>query len=285
MNTTNHGQYQPSRASGAPVREIMTRKVTTIQAGESVAIAEQRMAQLGIRHLPVLKGEELMGILSDRDIIGLISDGPLLEMPVIEAMTSALEIVGPDVSIGEASARMAARRIDCLPVVEGGKLVGIVTSSDILAERGGLAHKGMAGPIAMVLARDIMHKRILTIRAEMPLAEAMEALYHAELRYLPVVDASGAVIGMFGGREVRALVGDPATALAKGDLHALNGKTVDDVMRPGPVTVRDDASLVEVADVFLDERQAAVCVLNGSGQLVGIISYVDVLAALVGRKA
>jgi CBS domain-containing protein len=59
---------------------------------------------------------------------------------------------------------------------------------------------------------------------------------------------------------------------------------VGEVMRPGPITIAEDASILEVADAFLDERVTAVCVMNAQERLVGLISYVDALAGLVGRK-
>ncbi|MRG93154.1 CBS domain-containing protein [Polyangium spumosum] len=279
-------QRQPRRSHGTRVREIMTRKVVTIQEHECVALAEQLMAQGGIRHLPVMRGEALVGLVGDRDILGLVSDGPLLDMPVRDVMAAPVETTGPDEGVDEASARMAARRIDCLPVLEDGRLVGILTSTDVLAERGRLAHKGAAGPTPLPLARDVMHRRVMTIRSDLPLREAIQVLVGSGQRHLPVVNEVGRAVGMFGDRELRASVGD-AAAMLNGDDAALDveGKVVSEVMRPGALTVPQDASVIEIADKILDERQMALCVLDTSERIVGIISYVDVLAALVGRKA
>ncbi|MDI1443557.1 CBS domain-containing protein [Polyangium sp. 6x1] len=278
-------QPRAKRFAGKPVQELMTRALLTVEEGESVAVAAQLMYQGSVRHLPVMRGAVLVGILSDRDILGL-KDGPLLDMAVRDVMTSPVETTRPEASVEEASARMVARRIDCLPVLdEGERLVGILTSMDILAERGRLAHKGTAGSCGIPLARDIMHRRVMTISTDLALREAIQMLVRSELRYLPVVNAAGRAVGMFSSRELRASVGDAATMLNGGDGDDLEGKTVGAVMRAGVVTVPQDASVLEIADKILDERQTAICVLDASERIVGIVTYVDVLAVLVGRKA
>ncbi|MDI3284269.1 CBS domain-containing protein [Polyangium sp. 15x6] len=277
-------QSRARRFEGKPVQELMTRALLTVQDTESMAVAAQLMYQGSVRHLPVMRGATLVGILSDRDILGL-KDGPLLDIVVRDVMTSPVETTRPEASVEEASARMVARRIDCLPVLdEGEHLVGILTSMDILAERGRLAHKGTAGPSGIPLARDIMHRRVMTIRTDLALREAIQILVRSELRYLPVVNAAGRAVGMFSSRELRASVGDAATMLSRDGASDLEEKTVDAVMRTGVVTVALDASVLEIADKILDERQTAICVLDASERIVGIVTYVDVLAVLVGRK-
>jgi CBS domain-containing protein len=99
-----------------------------------------------IRHLPVLDddGEELVGIVSQRDIFrgalaralgyGEAAQTKLLGMLVVkEVMTNDVVTIGPAASLAEAAGIMRERRIGCLPVLEDGRLVGILTEADFVA--------------------------------------------------------------------------------------------------------------------------------------------------------
>jgi len=284
MNEPTPRPRAARRATDSAVRELMTTKVLTIQADESAAVAEELMIQGGVRHLPVMRGDVLVGVISDRDVLAIAQETTRMDLPVRAIMTAPPATAEPNEGVEEASARMAARRIDCLPVVEAGKLVGILTSTDILAERGRLVHKGHAGPSHLLHARDIMHRRVLTIGTDLPLADAAQALVRSEIRHLPVVNAAGRIVGMFSARELRAAGWDPTGTMTRDEKGALADTTVEAAMRPGPTTIAEDASILEVADAFLDERVTAVCVVNAQERLIGLITYVDVLAGLVGRK-
>jgi acetoin utilization protein AcuB len=121
------------------VKDSMTRGVVALSpettAGKALALCKERR----IRHLPVLEDERLVGIVSDRD---LRSAAPALgdpgrlsaleEIQVSDVMTRDVVIAGPDDPIEEAANTMRERRIGCLPVVDDGLLVGIVTSSDVM---------------------------------------------------------------------------------------------------------------------------------------------------------
>jgi len=120
------------------------RKVVTVQSRESVERAQTLMATYGIRHLPVLDGTRLVGVISDRDLRGVMipvpSRGrarrPILALPaqilVAEAMTPDPVVIPKNADIEQAARLMVARRIGCLPVVDRGRLVGIVTEIDVL---------------------------------------------------------------------------------------------------------------------------------------------------------
>jgi acetoin utilization protein AcuB len=121
------------------VKDSMTRGVVVLSpettAGEALALCRERH----IRHLPVLEEGELVGIVSDRD---LRSAAPALGDPgrasalekirISDVMTRDVVTTRPEDPIEEAANRMQERRIGCLPVVEDGVLVGILTSSDVM---------------------------------------------------------------------------------------------------------------------------------------------------------
>jgi acetoin utilization protein AcuB len=90
-----------------------------------------------IRHLPVVQGGALLGILSDRDVLAraTMRDNGLLEVPrdpVALAMTPAPITCEPTTSVAELARVMTERKIDAVPVLRGSRLVGLVTSTDLL---------------------------------------------------------------------------------------------------------------------------------------------------------
>lgn len=116
----------------------MTRNVVCVEPSDSLQDAYEIMFEWEIRHLPVLDGQRLVGILSDRDILIHASpngDGGLEVEPLTvgEVMTSDPITCRATTSVTIISETMLRHKIDSLPVVdEGHHLVGLVTSSDLL---------------------------------------------------------------------------------------------------------------------------------------------------------
>jgi acetoin utilization protein AcuB len=112
------------------VAGYMTRQPVTISANDTLAAAEEKMRERGCRRLPVVEGGVLTGIVSDRDLGA--HRGHLAETRVTAAMTETPITVASTTSMRDAVLRMLEHKIDSLPVVDDGKLVGIVTTSDVL---------------------------------------------------------------------------------------------------------------------------------------------------------
>jgi acetoin utilization protein AcuB len=115
----------------------MTRDVIVVPPGLTLSDALAVMNRHRIRHLPVVYGGTLVGILSDRDILlraSLREDGSLQvsEEPVAVAMTPTPITCEPSTTVGELARIMTERKIDAVPVIRGSRLVGLVTSTDLL---------------------------------------------------------------------------------------------------------------------------------------------------------
>ncbi|HEX3997852.1 MAG TPA: CBS domain-containing protein [Pirellulales bacterium] len=109
------------------VRQVMSTSVLTRKPTDSVHELRQLMKESVIRHLLVCAtGGKLVGIVSDRDIQGEGGD------TVADIMTANPITVTPDMPVAAATTILLAKRINCVPVVEDGKLIGIVTTSDLL---------------------------------------------------------------------------------------------------------------------------------------------------------
>ena len=121
------------------VQDIMRRRVETIPAIAPAESAAERMREKRIRHLVVLRDGEIAGVVSDRDVHGL---PPGEARRVEDVMTSPAVSAGAETTIRKAANLLRGRSIGCLPVVEDGRLVGIVTTSDLLERIGRGAEKG-----------------------------------------------------------------------------------------------------------------------------------------------
>jgi len=132
-------------ASGMRVLDLMVPAVETLGRNEQLSLADQVMSQKRIRHLPVLDEDgAVVGILSQRDLFrgalavalgyGTAAQDKMLGMLVVkEVMTTEVMTIRPDAPIATAAALMLQHKIGCLPVVEAGKLLGIITESDFVA--------------------------------------------------------------------------------------------------------------------------------------------------------
>ena len=126
------------------VSEIMTREVVTVNQRQSVLEASRLLRNKGFKHLPVFgDGDKLAGIVTDRDLKRVsASDATTLEMhellylldrlKVAEVMTKEVITVPPGMPVKEAAAIILDKGVGCLPVVEAGSLLGIVTRDDFL---------------------------------------------------------------------------------------------------------------------------------------------------------
>lgn len=112
----------------------MTREVVTVSPGATVAEALDEMGTHGIRHLPVVDDGRLVGVVTDRDLrLALDPDGSAPRTATVEdTMTSSPIVVASELPIESAAALLSENRIGCLPVVDDGEIVGILTRSDLL---------------------------------------------------------------------------------------------------------------------------------------------------------
>ena len=111
--------------------------VISIGPEASVADAVALLADKRIGAVPVMAGDEVVGIFSERDVIHALAEGAAtaLARTVGDVMTSPVESIGPrDPAIGALSL-MTRRRIRHLPVVEGGRVVGFVSIGDLVKYR------------------------------------------------------------------------------------------------------------------------------------------------------
>ncbi len=123
----------------------MTRSPVVVESSEKLATVRQKMDQGNFHRVPVVDGGKLVGIVSDRDLRQ--HTGSLEDVKVNGAMTKPVVNVTPTTMLEQAALLMVKHRIGGLPVVEQGKVVGIITATDLLrafAEVLGATQEGVA---------------------------------------------------------------------------------------------------------------------------------------------
>lgn len=127
------------------VRDLMSREVKTLERNDSLAIADRVMQLERIRHMPVLDEDGLVvGVVSQRDLFrgalanalgyGKHAQQKILDTLLVkDVISSDLVTTRPDAPLAEAARIMVERKVGCLPVLDGDKLVGILTEGDFVA--------------------------------------------------------------------------------------------------------------------------------------------------------
>ena len=115
------------------LKEVMKSEVVTVGRGETVSNAAKRMREANIGCLVIVEGDSLVGIVTDRDLlIGCLGAGHNpAESQVSDYMSSPVITESPATEIQVAAHMMVSRKIKRLPLVDDGKLVGLVSFSDI----------------------------------------------------------------------------------------------------------------------------------------------------------
>jgi CBS domain-containing protein len=128
------------------VRDVMTADPTTLKRNDKLTLADDIMRLGRVRHLPVVDDDDqtVVGIVTQRDLFrdalaqalgyGRHAQRKLLDtLSVKDVMATEVVTASPDASLVEAAKILTERKIGCLPVVENGKLVGILTEGDFVA--------------------------------------------------------------------------------------------------------------------------------------------------------
>jgi acetoin utilization protein AcuB len=126
------------------IQDIMRPTVVTVSPGTTLPELLERMRSRGIHHLPVLDGDRLVGMLSDRDLKSSMAslsatrtlpdcERLIADLTAQDLMTRTVVTVGPLVAAEDAASLFVQHHIHALPVVQDGQVVGIVTDADLLS--------------------------------------------------------------------------------------------------------------------------------------------------------
>ncbi len=127
------------------VKDVMVKEVATLDVNDELSLANDIMRLGRIRHLPVVEGTRLAGIVSERDLfrsslaqaLGYGSEATrdlMKTLRIKDIMVQKVTTISPETELCEATKIMVELKIGCLPVVDGDRLVGLITETDILLQ-------------------------------------------------------------------------------------------------------------------------------------------------------
>ncbi len=276
------------------IADIMVPAPIVVEVPGSRSDAINIMVRNKLTGLPVVRASDgkLMGVVSRRDIFRKFDEDQLSLI-----MKKGCITIAPDATVEEAAKIFSEKRIHRLPVVEDGKLVGIVTPTDLLS-----LVKDMKTPL---LAEDVIRTTCVTSYEDEPLSYTVPSMRISDSAANPVLDAQGNLVGIITDRDLFSdQVKDPEALKALGisdvdnlagyrnvlplfysatDKYLSEDKKVKDFMVKNPLTVFKKTNLSEVAKVMIANDFGQIPVHGTKDELVGMIYDVDVLCALSGN--
>jgi len=114
------------------ISTLMTENPVHLDPEARIEDAWKIMHTHRVRHVPVVKGDKLVGLVTQKDLLVNAQNRSLLTLPVAEIMVFRVSTISTDTTAEEAAKVMLNDKISCLPVVEDDKLVGIITETDFL---------------------------------------------------------------------------------------------------------------------------------------------------------
>ncbi len=250
------------------VHNIMKKPITT-EPSSVILEAAAIMTKHNFGALPVMNGDELVGILSERDFVykspKLMKEKELYSTTVSKIMSKGVISVRPDATLREANKILVENKIRKLPVVSDGKLVGILTQSDLVRVFA-LGDSLLLDMDNTPKTEDIQSSPVYTVTQETKVKDAVKVMTRKKFGSLPVVHGKKP-IGMFTERDfVRALVRAPGN---------MDGVKIKDVCAQNIVTVPGLFSIFEANQIMIRNGFRRLPVMNLSGKMTGIITQSD----------
>jgi CBS domain-containing protein len=199
---------QGANADQTTAGRVMAGPLLTIAPDRPMVDASHMMEAHKVRHLGVSDGQEIIGLISVRDLVKYFVDaenGPARALenvyrPLSVLMRTTLETIGSDATMAAAAKRMAEKHIGSLFVIEAGEMVGIVTESDLV--RKGLAYQLDAQTVRV---GSLMNSPLLDIDINRTIRDASDYMAKKRVRHL-VVTENAKVVGILSIRDLVKMV-------------------------------------------------------------------------------
>lgn len=276
------------------VADVMTTAPIVVEVPGSRNDAINMMVRNKLTGLPVIRASDgkLMGVVSRRDIFRKFDEDQLSLIMKKDCIK-----IDPTKTLADAARIFSEKRIHRLPVVEDGKLVGIITPTDILGEI-----KGMK---TSMTAEEVIKTTCVTAYEDEPLAYTVTAMRISDVSAVPVLNARGKLVGILTDRDLFSDQTSDAEAMkrlgiedsklagyrnvlplffAATDKYLDDERKVKDYMIKDPLTVFKKTTLNEVARIMTECDFGQIPVHGTKDELIGMIYDVDVLRALTGSS-
>jgi CBS domain-containing protein len=275
------------------VADIMTNVPIVVEVPGSRSDAINVMVRNKLTGVPVVRAADgkLVGIVSRKDVFNNFEEEQLSLIMKKDIIT-----VSPDASIPDVAKIFVEKRIHRLPVVDNGKLVGIITPTDLLDE--------VKAKKSSLKAEDVINTTCVTAYVDDPLSYVIASMRVSKCVAFPVLDAKGELVGIITDRDLfidqaedkealTAMGLDESTESLAGYRNVLplfyvatdkdisEEHIVKDFMIKDPVTVFKKTSVSDIAKLMKQNDFGQIPVHGNKDELVGMVYDVDILAALL----
>lgn len=181
-----------------PISEIMTREIITCNMEEKLDSILQKMIFSKRGGMPILKNKKLVGIVNERNFVRMLYDAKIKEK-ISTIMSKKPIFLKSGTKINDALKSMVNTHYRRLPIINNGKLVGIVTSMDMLKHFSNLnfVMKKTDDPVDSVAS-----KNVFSIRKDLDISEAIKLMTEKDIGALPVADTNGKLEGIISERNI-----------------------------------------------------------------------------------
>jgi signal-transduction protein with cAMP-binding, CBS, and nucleotidyltransferase domain len=194
--------------STTPVGQVMSSPLQTIASHRSMLDASHVMEQQGVRHLCVADGEEIVGLISIRDLVRFFvyaESGPIRDLdnvyrPLSVLMQTSIETIDSDVPVRHAAQRMATKKVGALLVQQAGELKGIVTERDLVQK---VLSQEMDANILTV--KVVMNHPLIDIDINRTIHDASDLMAEKWIRHLPVTE-NRKIVGILSVRDLIRMI-------------------------------------------------------------------------------
>lgn len=279
------------RMRAMKLEKLATRKVVTLKPSDSLDKAISLMDEHRFHHLPVVRRREVVGMISDRDLLLAVGwqlsrqrqisdtdDEVVGPQKVEDVMSRQVHSLGPEDSVFEAARVMLKNRISAVTLMHDNTLLGIITKLDLLTRFRELVAAGSNFVALRDTVAQHMRANVFTARPKDPIHSVVSLMREKRVRHLPVV-AEDLVIGIITDRDIRRAFGCDVIcdqqAQGTGRYHAAPILTLS-IMNKDVQTIAPDVPLLDAADLMIKHRICALPVVNHHS-LVGIITDTDII--------
>jgi len=247
-----------------PINDMMVKDVATMSVNETVFSAAKYMFEKRVSCIIVLDGDKVAGILTETDFLKRIAarKREFAHVEIARLMTSPVISISSDTSVLQAGAVAEENHVKKLPVIDNGKLVGIITQTDLVRV---LTYYGMWRDIEEIMTPDVV-----TIQVDATIVEAAEAMTDNNISCIVVLNDKE-VTGVLTERDVLKRV----IAAQKSP----NTTKINEVMSSPVKTVPPDYSVFSASRLIENVNIRRLVVLEGN-TLRGIVTQTDIFRAV-----
>ncbi len=255
------------------VADYMTKEVVRIDKDRKLSDALELMERHRVSRLLVVNSGRITGIITDKDVLRVMGSsryGKKLpsSLHVSTAMSRDVLTCTPDASLADAVKLMRAHRIKSLPVVNGTKVVGMLTATDVL--------KALVD--SQVPVKQLMTKEVCTVSPAERAVHARRLMLDRGISRIVVVDG-GRLVGILTERQLGRALGAFRAAADARQASRVRNLLVGDVMTQRVVSISPEATAGEAASRMLEHGFSGMPVVEGE-KLAGIVTKTDLIGLL-----